>query len=865
MFRTKTLVNSLSKTSSGVESTNSKTEDLESSYFHRMEESMMGIHSHDRNKDIKNEEDYSADIKPLKIKMNPLASVHNPIPLQTQAESFNKLREKLQKGVGLGNVGRSNLFKSIDIESFEKYLREPQYIKLFQKRTDVTRLRRLFLAQELRQHDSVVSGTRSRATTTSTNVEDTSRAIWSVKFSLDGKYMASGSKDGSINIWKVYSSPFERGDLNTVTDSTNINNKAKGKTVRKNNGSISSTVKDASEQSLVSNLYAPVFHPMPIMNFKEHLNDILDLDWSKNGFLISSSMDKTVKLWNIERTNSLRTFSHPDFVTCIRFSPLDDRFFLSGCLDHKCRLWSILDNNVSFEFDCNNLITAMAICPGSGKYTAIGTFNGYIHILKTKGLEYRYSFHVSDKQTQGLNPKVSITTSNSDLHHGPRISGLQCFFDSQDNSPRLVVTSNDSRIRIFDIENRKLLEYLKGLHSGSSQHKAYQTRFYGQDMVLSSSDDHWVYGWLLQSSKLDLKNEHTMELTGTSKTGTLKTLLKRTLSISSYQNKDKRGTIPATKESRSSFYHNFNLTKLIPISHPFFSQPLKNSSYSSFHAHHAPVTTCITAPLETAKILSLSNDVICELTLDYFNEMNSQANDKDMNSNDTANAENKSSKGSIFSHNSTLTSKGPGSLTVLNNSLPDMVKAVGTIIVTTDNSGIIRIFRSDMPYEIRKMVLKKLQTHKKEKDIHSNSSDSLNSISRIQLLPRLAIPKPVTIGAVSTAGANAYKYGSSLATASNQIQSTPRQQRPSRVFMSALFNHSSSSSISSDKLVRNSTSTTTLDQEFSNDNITYGNTAFRCNVCSGTQFDQTQYNPLKGNIDKNYYCVECGSQRNNFR
>src|SRR6266508_1218062 len=76
-------------------------------------------------------------------------------------------------------------------------------------------------------------------------------------------------------------------------------------------------------------------------------------------YLLSSSMDKTVKLWHITSPSCLKTFSHTDYgkiypplalftvshsasgtlnfplltcitVTCIQFNPVDDRYFISG-------------------------------------------------------------------------------------------------------------------------------------------------------------------------------------------------------------------------------------------------------------------------------------------------------------------------------------------------------------------------------------------------------------------------------------------------------------------------------------------------------------------------------------------------------
>ncbi|TVU32656.1 hypothetical protein EJB05_24397, partial [Eragrostis curvula] len=77
-----------------------------------------------------------------------------------------------------------------------------------------------------------------------------------------------------------------------------------------------------------------------------------------NATLLSSSMDKTVRLWDTESKVCLKTFTHNDYVTCIHFNPVDDRYFISGSLDAKVRLWSIPDRQVVDWTDLNEMVTA---------------------------------------------------------------------------------------------------------------------------------------------------------------------------------------------------------------------------------------------------------------------------------------------------------------------------------------------------------------------------------------------------------------------------------------------------------------------------------------------------------------------------
>ncbi|CAI1636846.1 hypothetical protein SEUBUCD650_0M02370 [Saccharomyces eubayanus] len=783
--------------------------------------------------------EYSADIEPLKFRMmktNNTGDKGNNADNGT--DSFMKLKEHLQRGNTLTSNLRANdfyPFNAIDTEQFESYLREPKYIKMLKRRKNLKQFRRLFLAQELTAYEG------DTATATTKSSEPTSKAIWTTKFSLDGKFMATGSKDGKIRVWKVIGSPVERAELDSTAES-NKEARAKSMRIKQQVSSFSSPKEkqflDAAtekyeEKEKLLNLYAPVFHPTPFRLFKEHTQDVLDLNWSKNNFILSASMDRTVKLWHPDRKSSLKTFVHPDFVTCVEFHPTDDRFFISGCLDHKCRLWSILDDEVSFEYDCQDLITSVTLSPEEGKYTILGTFNGYVHILLTKGLTPISSFHVADRQTQEQNAHVMITETDPKVRHGPRVTGLQSFRSQLDHSFRLVATSNDSRIRIFNLEQRKLLEVLKGFHSGSSQHKAQLSIWHGQPIVVNSSDDHWVYGWRLKSSDRGAdQDESKKKSKGLARSGSLRSIFSKSMSRSSSQN---------AEEKPHHLLHNnhLKLSNLLPLPHHNNDNCIKNKDYISFHAHKAPVTSVSIAPPETSKTLSLSNDVICELSLEFFQSSDSfdvlSLTNDDSSISDTESSLPYNSKPSSVPNNSVA------------SAIPNVVDAIGTILISTDNVGNIRVFRADMPSAIRKRVLLKLQDFNREVKKRFNSSDSLHSLSRSfssrtkSNLPGQSSTATYNIGGKVCPTGRSYsnvrpKSSTSLKTLGSSLQpKTPRQS------MSSVFSNGHGPTTPKSAM----------------------NLAIRCNVCNGSRFEA--FSGANGQQDRNYYCVDCGTVVNNFR
>ncbi|ETE71934.1 WD repeat-containing protein 44, partial [Ophiophagus hannah] len=257
-------------------------------------------------------------------------------------------------------------------------------------------------------------------------------AVWTMKFSHCGRLLASAGQDNLVRIW-VLKTAFDyfnnmRMKYNSegaalVRRASSLGSRAanllnwsrKGVALQRSplqrvsclafqaasppprlRRVCSGTDEDPDDKSTP-------FRQRPFCKYKGHTADLLDLSWSKNYFLLSSSMDKTVRLWHISRRECLCCFQHIDFVTAIAFHPRDDRYFLSGSLDGKLRLWNIPDKKVALwnEVDGQTkLITAANFCQ-NGKYAVIGTYDGRCIFYDTEHLKYHTQIHV--RSTRGRN------------------------------------------------------------------------------------------------------------------------------------------------------------------------------------------------------------------------------------------------------------------------------------------------------------------------------------------------------------------------------------------------------------------------------------------------------------------------------
>ena len=343
-----------------------------------------------------------------------------------------------------------------------KFPAPPKYIKIKAQNKKEKDFDHVFLAQILLEKENRKQSLDAKfvdisekpipQVTTST----ARKAVWATEFSKDGKYFAAAGQDMKLRVWQVISSAEEREAAELGGSSEN-----------------------GQEGNIKLN--APVFKTKLVRTYDGHTSSILDLSWSKNNFLLSSSMDKTVRLYHISRTECLCAFKHNDFVTSIQFHPRDDRFFLAGSLDSKLRLWSIPDKSVAYWVPVPDMVTAVAFTP-DGKTAIAGCLNGVCIIYETEGLKAQSQIHV--RSARGKNAK------------GSKITGIDTITMPR-NRPnadvKLLITSNDSRIRMYNLRDRNLEVKFRGNENTCSQIRA----SFSDDgkYVICGSEDKKVYIW----------------------------------------------------------------------------------------------------------------------------------------------------------------------------------------------------------------------------------------------------------------------------------------------------------------------------------------------------------------------------------
>lgn len=344
----------------------------------------------------------------------------------------------------------------------------PEKVRVRQYGKSVKELTAMYKSQEIQAHNG---------------------SIWAIKFSLDGKYLASAGEDCVIHVWQVVESErkgdflfdkSEDGNFNLLLlangspEPSSVSPNLEGHFEKKRRGRSSVSRKSVSlEQILVPETVFALLEK-PICSFQGHLDDVLDLSWSKSQQLLSSSMDKTVRLWDLSSKSCLKIFSHSDYVTCIQFNPVDDRYFISGSLDAKVRIWSIPDRQVVDWNDLHEMVTAACYTP-DGQGALVGSYKGSCRLYNTS----------ENKLLQ----KSQINLQNKKKKsHQKKITGFQF---APGSTSEVLVTSADSRVRVID--GVDLVHKFKGFHNTNSQISASLTS--NGKYVVSASEDSYVYVW----------------------------------------------------------------------------------------------------------------------------------------------------------------------------------------------------------------------------------------------------------------------------------------------------------------------------------------------------------------------------------
>ncbi|XP_019415404.1 PREDICTED: WD repeat-containing protein 44-like [Lupinus angustifolius] len=310
-------------------------------------------------------------------------------------------------------------------------------------------------------------------------------SILTMKFSPDGQYLASAGEDGVVRVWQVVvDDRCNEIDIPEIDPSCiyfTVNDLSELRPLFMDKEKLTKVkgLKKTSDSACI--IFPPkIFRLLekPLHEFHGHRGEVLDLSWSKNNYLLSSSEDKTVRLWHMKHENCLKIFSHSNYVTCIQFNPMDDNYFISGCIDGKVRIWAVPDCHVVDWIDTREIVTAVCYRP-DGQAGIIGSMAG----------NCRY-FNASENHLQ-LDSQPCLLGKKKLPGRG--ITSFQ--FLSQDSN-KVMVTCAHSQVRILHEHN--VIGKYKSLSGGSALSASFTS---DGKHILSACEDSNVYLWNLSQDE----------------------------------------------------------------------------------------------------------------------------------------------------------------------------------------------------------------------------------------------------------------------------------------------------------------------------------------------------------------------------
>ena len=306
-------------------------------------------------------------------------------------------------------------------------------------------------------------------------------AIWASKFSQNGMFLATAGKDTKVMVWRVSTQAEARS-----MPPSQVNN-------------YSCAVQDYKPQ------HRAILAPTPLRVYSGHTLDVVALAWSGSNFLASGATDCTVRIWHISKKECLVILKHNDIVTCVEFHPMDDGILITGSFDKKLRTWNIPSARVIHWHTTPYMITALAFM-AKGQMVVTGFINGqciFFHYDKGEGFQF--------------NTEIDCRNRRVSHRKGKKVSGIRVVEGTsaggKSDKPKeyVLVTTNDSRIRLFETEGFACIYKFKGLVNNNLQIVADSKG----GKVLCSSEDKNVFLWQFDLTKkpTNLLKKHNTSIT----------------------------------------------------------------------------------------------------------------------------------------------------------------------------------------------------------------------------------------------------------------------------------------------------------------------------------------------------------------
>jgi WD40 repeat protein/transcriptional regulator with XRE-family HTH domain len=297
-----------------------------------------------------------------------------------------------------------------------------------------------------------------------------SSEVWSVDFSPDGKYLATGSKDNTIRLWSLTSGQTVRTFSTNTGEVGEVAFSPDGKYI------ISAGGAPAENADNTARLW-DVASGQLLRVFSGHTAIVNSVAFSPDGKYIvtAGGADQTARLWDLATGKTLHILTgHTMSVVDVAFSP-DGKYVVTASLDDTARLWDVATGKEARVFSGHtDNVNAVAFSP-DGKYVATAGEDSTAKLWEVAtGQSVReFSGH------RGIVGRIKISPDG-----------------------RFLLTANaDKTVQLWNVATGESVRVFSG-HGGDIQGIAFSP---DGKMIATASNDRIARVWNLQASPVGMQ------------------------------------------------------------------------------------------------------------------------------------------------------------------------------------------------------------------------------------------------------------------------------------------------------------------------------------------------------------------------
>ena len=226
-----------------------------------------------------------------------------------------------------------------------------------------------------------------------------SKEVYSVAFSPDGNYLATGDNSYYAKIW----------NLKTGNEVNSFNHQR----------SVSSVAFSPDGKYLATGdylYYARIWNletGNQVKSFK-HSSRVTNYSvaFSPDGKYLVTGSGSYAKIWNLEIGNEVKSFEHSSTVHSVAFSP-DGKYLATGEYYYNAKIWDLETGNEVNSFKHSSTVSSVAFSP-DGKYLATGSLSNYAKIFNVEtGKEIKSFKHSNDVKSVAFSPDSKYLATGS--------------------------------------------------------------------------------------------------------------------------------------------------------------------------------------------------------------------------------------------------------------------------------------------------------------------------------------------------------------------------------------------------------------------------------------------------------------------